>query len=419
MPARKEALGSFRGVPFYTVTHDSAGGRRAPTYQIPFSEKGVRFADVGRAAKEISINALVVGQDYRNQRDALVAALEQSGEGLLIHPDYGRLTVVVTDRYRVSESTEELGMARISFSVIETDGEQELRQRDPAANLDTVVEQGKKIAAKVFDDGLPTPTLSDLVAASRLAIVDSFIADLVTLNNAISRVLQIPSQYAGQIRSLANNVHTLMSTPSFIASSLMSVMDALAYASARVQGDGGEDYERNVEAALSFITSDYQRELAIESFAALGSSTQEVPDLDTPERNAERSERTAMLTSMQAAGLLSIAGHVDDYRYDSAQQAARTRDQLVKALLNLSDRDEIDPTLSDALRDAASSVVTFFRDAIIPSTTSYTPATTLPIEVIAYDLYEDAERSDEIVARNHIRDPGLVPGGVSLEVLTS
>ena len=41
--------------------------------------------------------------------------------------------------------------------------------------------------------------------------------------------------------------------------------------------------------------------------------------------------------------------------------------------------------------------------------TTYTPGTTLPAVVLAYDLYEDASRSDELVRRNGLSHPGFVP----------
>ena len=49
---------------------------------------------------------------------------------------------------------------------------------------------------------------------------------------------------------------------------------------------------------------------------------------------------------------------------------------------------------------------------------SYTPIDSLPAVVIAYQLYDDASRDDEIVVRNRVRHPGFVPGGAPLEVLS-
>ena len=49
---------------------------------------------------------------------------------------------------------------------------------------------------------------------------------------------------------------------------------------------------------------------------------------------------------------------------------------------------------------------------------AYTPKSTLPAVVLAYRLYGDANRDEEIVTRNSIAHPGFVIGGRTLEVLT-
>ncbi len=40
---------------------------------------------------------------------------------------------------------------------------------------------------------------------------------------------------------------------------------------------------------------------------------------------------------------------------------------------------------------------------------TFTPPATLPALALAYDLYDDTERADEILTRNRVRHPGFVP----------
>lgn len=47
----------------------------------------------------------------------------------------------------------------------------------------------------------------------------------------------------------------------------------------------------------------------------------------------------------------------------------------------------------------------------------YTPRETLPSLLVAYQIYGDAGRADEIAARNTPRHPGFLVGGNQLEVL--
>jgi prophage DNA circulation protein len=58
------------------------------------------------------------------------------------------------------------------------------------------------------------------------------------------------------------------------------------------------------------------------------------------------------------------------------------------------------------------------RGADLARTARYTPKQTLPALAVAYRIYGDASRDEEIAARNRIRHPGFVPGGETLEVLS-
>jgi prophage DNA circulation protein len=85
---------SFRGVPFDVDTGDLTTGRRNQTHQypgrdVPYTE------DLGRGARKVSIEAFLVGDDYMERRDKLLAAVEQGGSGELVHPWHGRMMLDV------------------------------------------------------------------------------------------------------------------------------------------------------------------------------------------------------------------------------------------------------------------------------------------------------------------------------------
>lgn len=76
---------SYRGVPFVVEQNGGEAGRRGQVHEywgrdIPYAEDG------GRRARRIEFRAYVIGLDCAAQRDALLAAIEQKGPGLLIHP---------------------------------------------------------------------------------------------------------------------------------------------------------------------------------------------------------------------------------------------------------------------------------------------------------------------------------------------
>src|SRR3990167_10482717 len=73
---------------------------------------------MGRAARHLTIDAFVLGDDYLARRDDLIEALETAGSGLLMHPSMGPMTVFA-EPAEVVETKEEGGMARIRFSFVE------------------------------------------------------------------------------------------------------------------------------------------------------------------------------------------------------------------------------------------------------------------------------------------------------------
>ena len=58
------------------------------------------------------------------------------------------------------------------------------------------------------------------------------------------------------------------------------------------------------------------------------------------------------------------------------------------------------------------------RAAALPRVTTYTPSSVIPAAVVAWSIYGDTERADEVVARNRIVHPLFVPPE-ALSVLTS
>ena len=109
---------SFRGVPFQVVGHEGDFGRRTVTHEYPLRDKPY-VEDLGRKARTLKIEALVIGADYMAARDRLLAAIEQPGPGRLVHPYLGELQVSVLG-VTLRESTAQGGMAGLSFECVES-----------------------------------------------------------------------------------------------------------------------------------------------------------------------------------------------------------------------------------------------------------------------------------------------------------
>ncbi|MFB9087676.1 DNA circularization N-terminal domain-containing protein [Erwinia tracheiphila] len=86
-----DGKGSFRGVPFRMIEDTTlTGGRRIVRHEYPLRDEGLT-EDMGRALRQYAFTAVVVGDDYFDQRDALINALEAGDVGELVHPNWGTL----------------------------------------------------------------------------------------------------------------------------------------------------------------------------------------------------------------------------------------------------------------------------------------------------------------------------------------
>ena len=87
--------------------------------------------DLGKATRQITIEAFVVGDDYIARGTALLAEIEKPGSGALIHPWLSEMTVTVTSVSELKFDTG-LGTAYLTFVATEA-GDLEF----PATGADT------------------------------------------------------------------------------------------------------------------------------------------------------------------------------------------------------------------------------------------------------------------------------------------
>ena len=154
--------GSFRGVPFYVIDDaEHSGGNRLIRHEYPLRDVG-RIENMGRITTSTTINAVVVGDDCRQQADALIDALDSSESGELQHPDFKTQQVYIeTWSSRTVASEQRVVYFSITFTP-DTDEE------SPTSE----------------DDGLSIMgVLSDILGED---LVNDFVAIFDTVNDTIS-----------------------------------------------------------------------------------------------------------------------------------------------------------------------------------------------------------------------------------------
>lgn len=386
--------GSFRGVPFYLETNSYSGGRRQIEHAFPNKEQGF-IEDNGRRDGRHQMQLYVVGDNYDIARDALEQALESDqGAGTLIHPRRGAIQVVVGE-FSITESTAEQGMARFDVLFLEAKKRpQPTSEIDSQAIVASAADQTLESIKAGFVSTYKTDGFPQFVAESSQNQLQNLVSDLRGINSRLNAAQQPISDFFRDIDSLGNELGSLIRQPANLVNRVV----------------GGI-------AAIAGVINDVNASIAVyENLARVVPPN--VSAFDTPSRQQEQANAQAINRMQAQAAAVEAARASSALSYDSYQQATAIRDRVV-ALLDEQLLTADDDTYT-TMRDLRAKVVQDIRarGADLSRIENYTPTQTAPALVVAYRLYGDAEREQEIIKRNNIKNPAFVQGGQALEVLS-
>lgn len=404
--------GSFRGAAFRTEFEERMGGRRVVAHEFPGRDDPVT-EDLGARTKTFSIDCHVIGAEFLTQRDALLNALEAAGPGLLVHPQYGRMMVVVFE-YSCSTNTEEGGIARFRI----TFGEAGQAVAAPAADAvgddsgaaaDAVIAE----APGAFEDGFSIANAASFVEDAAAGIVRGMgeVSQLAAgLRGGVGPALRA---FEAGLIFLPANVQSLLRSPLSLALSVTGLVLAVS-----ALGGGGR---RTRLQSLEMLVDWQPPEM-------------EAP-VRTPQRQIEQRNRTALthlFRVVAAAELVRTAGALDFPSYDEAVAVRDSvSDRLDRLALAAADRgDDSAANAFDRLRRALARDIAV-RGATLARVYQLRLSASEPALVLAHRIYggEGERRAREavtlearaaaIVARNRVAHPGFVPAGIDIELLTS
>ncbi|HXG47681.1 MAG TPA: DNA circularization N-terminal domain-containing protein, partial [Methylomirabilota bacterium] len=252
---------------------EGAGGRRMVVHEYPTRDEP-DTEDLGRKAREFTIEAYLLGDDYMAARDRLVAALEEAGPGTLVHPYRGQISVMVRD-YRLRETTREGGAARISISFVEAG-----RAFAPQAVVDT---------ARRVNAAAASARASALAAFSgRFSVSGTSFIRL-----AAEELLGDAARLRGGLEGIAQ----LIDDPQALGQAVVEVL----------AGVGRID---DIRPILSY-----------------GADARPVP-LTTPSRRQQAANQAAVIRMVQMAALTRAAEVSAETEYPSLDDALKVRDEL-------------------------------------------------------------------------------------------
>lgn len=416
---------SFRGVPFSVEDDDASFGRRVQLHEYPGRDKPYT-EDLGRAARRLTINAYVIGNDYASLRDRLIAATETSGPGTLVHPHYGEMQGSINGSVRVSHSSSEGRMARISFEFVES-GELSF----PVAGIATARRLGQS-------GGLLDDATAGMFSAFGLSGIADFIQNDVIdragamLNGVSDAMRMVDSGVSAAMRLLQGDLSVILMPPSAASDFVLALQKAWR-AGSRLKGNTSDLVTMiktlsgvSIDPGLSprgiwrddsgsVVTQKKQSNLvaAVIRTTAIRAAVGAVTALPQP-----RHIPTAEAGAQPRADIINVSHPaLDGAQVVSSASPPPTWQDLsdIRAVLNAAIDQEQLRVSDDALfqqltvvradlnRDISARLAQAERTAL------RTPDDVLPALVLAAAWYDDAGRESDILTRNLIRHPGFVP----------
>lgn len=383
---------SFRGVEFRVLSSGSGVGRRLARHEYPGRDLPW-MEDLGRRARAYQVEGWTVGEDYDRQRERIIEACEREGPGTLVHPYLGQVEVTV-ESLEVREESGSGGLARLSFVFLEAG-----RPQAPLAGADTGGALSGAAAA------LDVSSAADL--AARLSIFGQAGVALEAITGSLNEV----SRWLGGLPYTGSPgpVGKLVASASGLADRALGY----GFDPEQLSGDMG-GLVRQVGEAFS---SKRDALAALRGAARLANPTFGGSGVqDTAAENGQAVLDFGAAVAIGQAVLLS-----GELEFESLDDALALRDELAGEI----DGMVLRPGVGDLVTQDLEGLRAALFGALpppgqeLPRLATMRPAATLPSLVLAYGLWDDAERAGEIAARNRVRRPGFVPGGQDLEVLSA
>lgn len=417
---------SFRGIPFEVTASSIRAGRRTVVHEYPQRDKPY-VEDIGRATRQITLEAFVVGDDYIVRAKKLLGAIEQPGAGTFVHPWLGEMRVTLS---AVSELKFDnaLGQASVTFTATEA-GELEFPSGD------TDFESAVLEAA----DGLSESALDRFVSSIDLSVASEYVdatlsGDLldvlgVVSNSELAKVFDL----ADGIAELASKGLSLISTdPRVFAETLAGALGLSRWATTATAWSG-------VAKQIGNLVGDDRLASGTKEWIAATSEDRPMPDLvrRAKQNRAAVETLTRQVLMSQMTGVAALVDSDKDTTSpgvlltDQASSgltrspATRSYDDLIEvrdAMMQALDAElflETDDVVYQAIEEARTAVFEAVTERANTQSRLLTvvPSDVLPALVLAYDWHDDAGRDIEIAARNRIVREGLCPAA-QLKVLS-
>lgn len=403
---------SFRGVPFDVQSVDGEADRALARHAYPYKD-GNDIEDMGRRSRRFSFKAIFYGDDYEIRLQKFLAALDERGPGVLVHPVYGNIEKAQVCGYKDRHQAEDVDACIVAVEFEESIPSQPFFSRQlsgqkadavGAAALAASAASGKVLADKFAS----LVGLGDTGALSALARINAL------RSQAVGFLTNLKAQVGGVISSISNPIRAAIGFVADVTALTQSIIDAVP--------NELEYLQNYAQSTLNKVDS-----LLSDPFAAWKASTSAPTyPVSTLQLKADSqilethilTERAAVKS--QVVGLV-LASEADEPTMTPQQIESLTnnaRESINDAIAAARARYGVEESraITEPLKTLALTVQEAGRAVILarPPLVVRKVEAPVPLRLLAHHWYGDHTRSLELQRLNNLRLPNAINAGDSL-----
>ena len=419
---------SFKGVFFEAVSSSDTFGRRGAEYEYPTAEH-VNFQDLGRKIRKYKLEGRIVSGLHGPLSNAMVAAVESPGPGILLHPVFGPVQVSCSSLVVGIEYIEKKRYTSLEFEFVEA-----------PSNSGGGFSLGSVLSG-VMEAGLGAVGASILSAAwgaagvlGAVAGVAGAVTGVLGIAGAVGGIVGAVGGVMGAAPSVLGIVNIVAGTAGLATSIISSAMAVSTLAisaglAARVFVDDDETgydvvdlLNRGATSPNAFNTFRGAVDPIILATAYIRENNQDALTV-LRQFNALVVDQVAANPDIESLGVTARLALVNDYALVSAQfpyeNLAQTVNDLDFVMMVYDEEEAVAASKGDdvlvhaiATARARASTAILQNNIQLPGFVTYDVNGRWPSVVAAQIIYQDGSRAPELESNNPKASPFFMPRNV-------
>lgn len=430
---------SFRGIPFAVKSEETSHGRRVAVHEYPYRDIAW-IEDMGRGVRKVTLRCFIIensliygGGSVIQQRQALIDACEKKNAGTLIHPSLGELIVSIPENgLHIGGELSNGRVFEFSLTCIESGSKVFAVTTTVAASVSvktnylklvstTVLSAIARIKGEIRSITQGIKTIKNTIAFWT-NMVDSTLSEVTNIGNTLKSTFgntrygryskgETGGSSGAKGRSVADDT---IDTDTLVKQTMaQSITDRNKISAGITELHSSttvdEFVQRTSDVVLSILNCAGGVNERIRALETLANSLSSQYQQATEDQNVADSINTTILVLCTGAMATAAVSANSGSRDEANALTERVSTQIDIAIVRAGDRgdDEICQALLVLQESFIATMATNSQE--LTDLIEYSTPLSLPALVLANRLYQDADRTDELIAATQTPHPAFMP----------